>query len=75
MSEPTHPRTTGALEEIGLYNLLNRVARGQQDIDLFVLTALRQRGFLDADRLALSESGRDELKRLAVCLGWFYPDT
>ena len=77
MSSPTpfpSPRTTGSLEEIGLYNLLNRVARGDATVDDFLLHNLRLRGFVELDALALSEAGCEMLRALAIQLGWFFPD-
>lgn len=71
--EPSHPRSTGALEEIGLYNLLNRIARGDASVDGFLLEGLRQRGYVESHGI-LTDDGKDELMRLAVRLGWFYPD-
>lgn len=42
------PRITGKLEELGLYNLLTRVAQGRPDFDPFVLVTLREKGFVAA---------------------------
>lgn len=74
ISEPLGPRSTGNLEQIGLYNILNRVVRGDQDFDALVLLTLRQRGLIAVDTLALTEAGAAELMRLAQELGWFYPE-
>ena len=70
---PSSPRTTGKLEEIGLYNMLTRIAQGQADVDPFVLVTLREKGFVGTD-MALTDLGTQTLQGLTVQLGWFYPE-
>lgn len=74
LTQPINPRSTGDLEQIGLYNVLNRVARGDGDIDSLVLITLRQRGLVDPQGLQLTQLGEAELMRLAQELGWFFPE-
>lgn len=73
MLSPT-PRITGKLEELGLYNLLTRVAQGRPDLDPFVLVTLREKGFVAADSVSLTTLGTQTLQGLTVQLGWFYPE-
>ena len=67
--------STASLEDIGLYNLLTRIARGETDVDPLLLLMLQDKGFVARDAVALSETGEQELKGLTVKFGWFYPDT
>lgn len=71
---PTTPLSTGTLEQIGLYNLLSRIAKGHTDVDTFLLTTLHERGLIDFNTVTLTHEGELELQSLAVTLGWFYPD-
>lgn len=72
---PSYPRKTAGLEEIGLYNLLNRVARGGANIDELLLHNLRRQGYVESESQTLTVVGRDKLRALATLLGWFYPET
>ena len=72
--QPTSPITTATLEELGLYNLLTRVALGHTDVDAFLLTTLREKGFVGTDAISLTPTGEQTLQGLTVKLGWFYPD-
>lgn len=65
----------GSLEELGLYNVLTRVAQGHVDIDPFLLSALREKGFVQRDAMALTHDGTRTMRALTVRLGWFYPDS
>lgn len=67
------PLTTAKLAEIGLYNLLTRIAQGHVDVDPFLLASLREKGFIDLTSVALTDAGADELRSLAAQLGWFRP--
>ena len=64
----------GSLEELGLYNVLTRVTLGDTDVDPFLLTTLREKGFVDLDAMSLTEAGAHTLRALTVRLGWFYPE-
>ena len=64
----------GSLEELGLYNVLTRVALADPDVDPFLLTTLREKGFVDLDAMSLTEAGMQTLRALTVRLGWFYPE-
>ena len=68
------PTTTGKLEEIGLYNLLTRIAQGRTDVDPLVLVTLRDKGFICSDAVSLTDVGVQTLQGLTVQLGWFYPE-
>lgn len=65
----------GSLEELGLYNVLTRVAQGHVDIDPFLLSALREKGFVQRDAMALTHDGTRTMRALTVRLGWFYPES
>lgn len=55
-----------SLEEIGLYNLLNRIHAESGAVDGFLRFNLLQRGMvLDGEPLRLSATGLLELRRLA----------
>lgn len=55
-----------SLEEIGLYNLLNRIHAERGAVDRFLRFNLLQRGMvLDGEPLRLSTRGLLELQRLA----------
>jgi hypothetical protein len=71
---PSSPRITAKLEEIGLYNMLTRIVQGQSDVDPFVLATLREKGFVGAETLSLTDLGLQTLQGLTVQLGWFYPE-
>lgn len=66
--------STATLEDIGLYNLLTRIARGQTDVDPLLLLGLRDKGFVCGDPASLSEAGEQMLQGLTIKFGWFYPD-
>jgi len=66
--------STATLEELGLYNLLTCIARGNTDLDPFLLGTLRDKGFVHADLVSLTDDGAHTLQGLTVKLGWFYPD-
>ena len=66
--------STATLEDIGLYNLLTRIARGQADVDPLLLLMLQDKGLVLGDAVALSDAGEQALQELTVKFGWFYPD-
>ena len=66
--------STASLKDIGLYDILTRVAKGQADVDPFLLVSLREKGFVGLDSLVLTDIGEQALRGLTVQLGWFYPD-
>lgn len=74
LTRPTSPRSTQDLEQIGLYNALNRVARGDEDVDALLLLALRQRGLVRLDAFELTQAGTTKLMELTQQLGWVYPE-
>ena len=74
MSTPDPSVSTASLEDIGLYNLLTRIAKGQADVDPFLLVSLREKGFIGVDSVVLTDVGEQALRGLTVQLGWFYPD-
>lgn len=75
MTLSTASVSQGSLEEIGLYNVLTRVAQGHVDIDPFLLSTLREKGFVERDAMALTCDGTRTMRALTVRLGWFYPDS
>lgn len=75
MTLSTASVSQGSLEEIGLYNVLTRVAQGHVDIDPFLLSTLREKGFVERDAIALTRDGTRTMRALTVRLGWFYPDS
>jgi len=74
MSAAPNSVSTATLEELGLYNLLTCIARGEADLDPFLLGTLRDKGFVHADLASLTADGEQALQGLTVKLGWFYPD-
>ena len=66
--------STSHLEEVGLYNVLTHIAKGQSDVDPFLLTTLREKGLVSFESAELTDSGWEALQALTVQLGWFYPD-
>jgi hypothetical protein len=66
--------SSGSLEELGLYNVLTRVALGHADIDPFLLATLREKGFVDLHAMSLTDAGARTLRALTVRMGWFYPE-
>ena len=75
MTMPDVSVSTATLEDIGLYNLLTRIARGDTDVDPLLLLTLRDKGFLAGDVVSLSAAGEQMLQGLTVKLGWFYPES
>lgn len=66
--------STSHLEEVGLYNVLTQIAKGLDDVDLFLLATLREKGLVSLESVELTDSGWQALQALTVQLGWFYPD-
>ena len=75
MTLSTSSVSQGSLEELGLYNVLTRVAQGHPDIDPFLLSTLREKGFVQRDAMALTPDGTRTMRALTVRLGWFYPES
>ena len=75
MTLSTASVSQGSLEELGLYNVLTRVAQGHADIDPFLLATLREKGFVQRDAMALTRDGTRTMRALTVRLGWFYPES
>jgi hypothetical protein len=71
---PNASISRGSLEELGLYNVLTRVAVGDADVDPFLLATLREKGFVALDAMSLTEAGLHTLKALTIRMGWFYPE-
>ena len=66
--------STSHLEEVGLYNVLTQIAKGLDDVDLFLLATLREKGLVSLESVELTDSGWQAMQALTVQLGWFYPD-
>ena len=67
MSQHASPRLS--LEELGLFNLLASLEKGEEIDDVFLLQGLQARGFVTLSRpMALTTAGHTVLRSLAVRL-------